>query len=138
MRIIGLDIHRAFAEAVGKGRRPSVIWLSFQECTGCTESLLRTTKPALDELILDLISLDYHEALMVPSGHRAEATRMKAMEANRGKFIANRLLPILEVQLAADSFGRIPLKQLLKRANVKRDRHFMTSVPGVTRKTAGS
>ena len=78
---------RAFAEAVGKGRRPSVIWLSFQECTGCTESLLRTTKPALDELILDLISLDYHEALMVPSGHRAEATRMKAMEANRGKFI---------------------------------------------------
>lgn len=78
---------RAFAEAAAKGRRPSVIWLSFQECTGCTESLLRTTKPALDELILDLISLDYHEALMVPSGHRAEATRMKAMEANRGKFI---------------------------------------------------
>ncbi len=62
---------KAFAEAAAAGRRPSVIWLSFQECTGCTESLLRTTKPALDELILDLISLDYHEALMVPSGHLA-------------------------------------------------------------------
>ncbi len=78
---------RAFAEAAAAGRRPSVIWLSFQECTGCTESLLRTTKPALDELILDLISLDYHEALMVPSGHLAEEARKKAMEENKGKFI---------------------------------------------------
>ena len=78
---------KAFAEAAAAGRRPSVIWLSFQECTGCTESLLRTTKPALDELILDLIALDYHEALMVPSGHLAEDARQKAMKENAGKFI---------------------------------------------------
>ncbi len=78
---------RAFADAVAAGRRPSVIWLSFQECTGCTESLLRTSKPALDELILDLISLDYHEALMAAAGHQAEAARRKAMEQNRGKFV---------------------------------------------------
>lgn len=78
---------RAFAEAVAAGRRPSVIWLSFQECTGCTESLLRTTHPALDELILDLISLDYHETLMAASGHLAEEARMASMEENRGKFI---------------------------------------------------
>jgi hydrogenase small subunit len=77
----------AFAESVAHGRRPSVIWLSFQECTGCTESLLRTSMPALDELILDLISLDYHEALMLQSGHFAEEARQKAMAANRGKFI---------------------------------------------------
>jgi len=77
----------AFAASAAQGRRPSVIWLSFQECTGCTETLLRTTKPALDELILDLISLDYHEALMVPSGKLAEEVRYKAMEANKGKFI---------------------------------------------------
>src|SRR5690606_10762178 len=64
-----------------------VIWLHFQECTGCTESLLRTQHPAIDELILDLVSLDYHETLMVPSGHLAEEARKAAMEANRGKFI---------------------------------------------------
>jgi hydrogenase small subunit len=75
------------ADAVAQGRRPSVIWLSFQECTGCTESLLRTSHPALDELILDLISLDYHEALMVPSGNLAEEARMKAMDDNDGAFI---------------------------------------------------
>ena len=33
------------AENVAKGRKPSVIWLHFQECTGCTESLLRTSHP---------------------------------------------------------------------------------------------
>ena len=75
------------ADAVAAGRKPSVIWLSFQECTGCTESLLRTSHPQLDTLILDLISLDYHEALMVPSGDLAEKARQQAMDANDGKFI---------------------------------------------------
>lgn len=76
-----------FAEAAAAGKRPSVIWLSFQECTGCTESLLRTSHPALDELILDLISLDYHEALMAPSGHAAEEARQKAMQEHAGRFV---------------------------------------------------
>jgi hypothetical protein len=40
--------------------------------------------------------------------------------ANRAKFIANRILPILNVEQAADKYGKIPLEQLLKRANVKR------------------
>ena len=48
-----------FAQAARSGLKPSVIWLSFQECTGCTESLLRTDHPGLGELLLDLISLDY-------------------------------------------------------------------------------
>ena len=32
----------AVAEAMAAKKRPSVIWLHFQECTGCTESLLRS------------------------------------------------------------------------------------------------
>jgi len=76
-----------WAEAAVLGKKPSVIWLHFQECTGCTESLLRTTHPALDELILDLISLDYHETLLVPSGKLAEECRKKAMADHAGKFV---------------------------------------------------
>jgi hydrogenase small subunit len=75
------------AEAIAAGRRPSVIWLSFQECTGCTESLLRPEHPALEELILDLVSLDYHHNLMAASGHLAEQARYAAMEENAGKYI---------------------------------------------------
>ena len=60
-----------FVHAAERGAKPSVIWLQFQECTGCTESLLRTSHPAVDQLILDLISLDYHETLMPGSGKQA-------------------------------------------------------------------
>ena len=75
------------AEAAAAGLKPSVIWLHFQECTGCTESLLRTSHPALAKLILDLISLDYHETLFAAAGHQAEAALKSAMEANAGKYV---------------------------------------------------
>jgi hydrogenase small subunit len=77
----------AVAKALVEARRPSVIWLHFQECTGCSESLLRAEHPTLEKLILDVISLDYHETLMAAAGHQAEAARTAAMAANRGKYI---------------------------------------------------
>ena len=81
----GSDV--AIAKAVEKARRPSVIWLHFQECTGCSESLLRAEHPTLEKLILDTISLDYHETLMVAAGHQAEAARKTAMKENKGKYV---------------------------------------------------
>src|SRR3569832_1085137 len=74
-------------EAAAKGLKPSVVWLQFQECTGCTESLLRTSHPGVDELILDLISLDYHETLFAAAGHQAEAALKSAMETHAGKYV---------------------------------------------------
>jgi hydrogenase small subunit len=76
-----------FVRAAERGARPSVIWLQFQECTGCTESLLRTSHPAVDELILDLISLDYHETLFAAAGHQAEAALKTAMDTHAGKYV---------------------------------------------------
>ena len=38
------------ARIVGQARRPSVIWLHFQDCTGCTETLLRTSAPDVGHL----------------------------------------------------------------------------------------
>jgi hydrogenase small subunit len=75
------------AKAVEKGARPSVIWLHFQECTGCTESLLRTSHPGLAEVLFDLISLDYHETLMAAAGHQAEEALEAAIKKNAGKYI---------------------------------------------------
>lgn len=77
----------AVAKAIAVARRPSVIWLHFQECTGCTESLLRAEHPTVEKLILDLISLDYHETLMAAAGHQAEAARRQAMKDNKGKYL---------------------------------------------------
>lgn len=75
------------ARIVGKARRPSVIWLHFQDCTGCTETLLRTSAPDVGHLILDVISLDYHETLMAASGAQAEAALRSAIEGNAGKYV---------------------------------------------------
>lgn len=78
---------KAIAQAIVSRHRPPVIWLHFAECTGCTESMLRSEHPALDVLILDLISLDYHETLFVGAGHQAEEARNASMAANKGKYI---------------------------------------------------
>jgi len=78
---------RAFAEALAKAPRPSVIWLSFQECTGCTESITRSHAPTLEGLIFDSISLDYHHTLMAAAGEAAEAARAAAIKANWGKYL---------------------------------------------------
>ena len=75
------------ATALARARRPSVIWLSFQECTGCTEALTRSTSPSLESLIFDLISLDYHHTLQAASGEAAEAARLTAMKENAGKYL---------------------------------------------------
>ena len=75
------------ANALEKAKRPSVIWLSFQECTGCTESLTRAHTATVENLIFDSISLDYHHTLQAASGHAAEAAREAAMEENDGKYL---------------------------------------------------
>lgn len=77
----------AIAAALGSATRPSVIWLSFQECTGCTESFTRAHLPTIESLIFDAISLDYHHTLQAAAGHAAEAARESAMEQFKGKYL---------------------------------------------------
>ncbi len=87
MALTGKNSAEQVAAIVGKTKRPSVIWLHFQDCTGCTETLLRTSAPDVAHLILDVISLDYHETLMAASGAQAEAALRSAMAANAGKYV---------------------------------------------------
>ena len=46
-------------------QRPPVIWLHFGECTGCSEGMLRTIYPYVDELVLEILSVEYHETIML-------------------------------------------------------------------------
>lgn len=75
------------AEALENAKRPSVIWLSFQECTGCTESITRSHSPSIEGLIFDAISLDYHHTLQAASGDAAEHAREEAMKEHYGKYV---------------------------------------------------
>ena len=75
------------AEAAIAPARPPVIWLHGQECTGCTESLLRSYHPTLESILLDVISLDYHDTLCVGAGKQALDYKHAMMEKNKGKYV---------------------------------------------------
>lgn len=83
--------------AVTSPQRPPVIWLGAQECTGCTESLLRATHPTVENLILDVITLEFHEVLSAAAGDQVEEHLHHALEQYKGKYV-----------LVVD--GSIPLK----------------------------
>ena len=75
------------ADAAMAPARPPVIWLHGQECTGCTESLLRSYHPTLESLLLDVISLDYHDTLCIGAGKQALDYKHKMMEEHKGKYV---------------------------------------------------
>ncbi len=74
------------AEALTSSKRPSVVWLHNAECTGCSESILRGMNPPFAELILGVISLDYHETVMAAAGEMAEKTLHDATK-EAGSFV---------------------------------------------------
>ena len=78
----------AIAAAVENEPRPVLVWLEFQDCAGNTESFLRAGHPTVANLILDSISLSYHETLMAAAGSQAEDALAKAVHDNAGKYIA--------------------------------------------------
>ena len=85
------------AEALEKKQKPYAVWLEFQDCAGDTESMLRASKPTIAEIVLDVLSLEYHETIMAPSGKMAEKSLADVVKSQKGKYFA-----IVE--------GAIPLK----------------------------
>ncbi len=75
------------AEALDQVKRPTLVWLEFQDCAGNTEALLRASSPTVTELVLDVLSIDYHETIMAAAGHQAEAALAKVLKEQKGKYI---------------------------------------------------
>lgn len=76
------------AAALGKARKPVLVWLQFQDCAGNSESILRSSHPSVLEVVLDLLSWEYHELVMAGAGHQAEAALERVVREEKGKFIA--------------------------------------------------
>ncbi len=75
------------AEAAVMMNRVPVIWIELSDCAGNSEALIRSDGPKIDEIILDIISLEFHETLMSPSGHQAEKQLEEAIEHFKGKYL---------------------------------------------------
>jgi hydrogenase small subunit len=75
------------AAALSKAKKPILVWLEFQDCCGNTESFLRASAPTAGEVILDLLSLDYHETVMAAAGSQAEAALDGVVKTNKGEYL---------------------------------------------------
>ncbi len=78
----------AIAKAVATGDKPILVWLEFQDCAGNTESFLRASRPTVAEIILDTLSVNYHETLMAAAGHQAEDALNQTVTGHPGQYIA--------------------------------------------------
>ncbi len=76
------------AKSLDKLKKPTLVWLEFQDCAGNTESFLRASRPAVADIVLDLLSVDYHETIMAAAGDRAEAALKGVVDNQKGAFIA--------------------------------------------------
>ncbi len=80
--------------ALESAPRPPVVWLELQDCAGCTESFLRASRPTVAELVLDVLSVDYHETIMAASGHLAEEAKAATIEAGGHIVIVEGSIPL--------------------------------------------
>jgi hydrogenase small subunit len=67
--------------------RVPVIWLEFQDCAGCTESISRSLSPTLTDLVLNTLDIEYQETLMAAAGSQAEAAKQAAMKKYAGQYL---------------------------------------------------
>ena len=74
-------------KAFDKKEKPAIVWLHFQECTGCSESFIRASHPVVADALLDVINLNYSETLMAPSGFQAEKSLEDTIRDQKGKYI---------------------------------------------------
>jgi hydrogenase small subunit len=76
------------AEAVMSVEKPPLIWLEFQDCAGNSESLLRASRPTVADIVLDVLSVDYHETIMAAAGKQAEELLNKVTTEKKGTYLA--------------------------------------------------
>jgi hydrogenase small subunit len=83
-RTVGAKI----AQAITTEEKPTLVWLEFQDCAGNSESFLRASRPTTAEIILDVLSVDYHETIMAAAGHQAEEALAQVVSERPGGYIA--------------------------------------------------
>jgi len=78
---------QTIAAALGQRRKPVLVWLEFQDCAGNSESMLRSTHPTVEEVVLETLSWEYHETIMAGYGKHAEAALRRVVEEEKGKYL---------------------------------------------------
>ncbi|MGA7228996.1 MAG: hydrogenase small subunit [Acidimicrobiia bacterium] len=105
------------AQALETSDKPSLIWLEFQDCAGNTESFLRAHDPGVADIVLDLLSVDYHETIMAAAGAQAEAAKAAALEAGGHIVVVEGSVPTADEGVYCTIAGKTALQHLNEAAN---------------------
>ena len=86
-----MQLHPSFEEVVEEGvktlNKVPIIWLELADCSGNSEAFIKSTNPAIEDLIFDYISLDYHELLMSASGDQSETVLEDIIKNQKGEYV---------------------------------------------------
>jgi len=63
-----------------------VLWVQGQGCSGCSVSLLNNVDPSIADILLKVISLQYHPTVMAAEGETALENLYRVAEKYKGKF----------------------------------------------------
>jgi quinone-reactive Ni/Fe-hydrogenase small subunit len=81
------DYEPLVSKSVEQLNKIPIIWLELADCTGNSEGFIKSAHPKVDDLILNYISLDYHELLMAASGDQSEMALDAVLENDSGAYI---------------------------------------------------
>ena len=91
MSTAAMGLSAAFVPQVVKAMvtkpRIPVIWLHGLECTCCSESFIRSSHPIAQDMVLNLISLDYDDTLQAAAGFQVEEIRKRIMKEYPGEYL---------------------------------------------------
>ena len=104
-------------QALAAPARTPVIWLEFQDCAGCTESLLRASRPSVAEIVLDVLSVDYHETIMAAAGVQAEEAKAATIDSGGYLLVVEGSIPTAEDGIYCTIGGRTAIDLLEEAAS---------------------
>ncbi|MDD2697685.1 MAG: hydrogenase small subunit [Arcobacteraceae bacterium] len=91
MMTASLRLHPQYESTIQKAvknlNKIPIIWLELSDCTGNSESFIKSSHPTVEDLILDFVSLDYHELLMAAAGDESETVLEETIKKHKGKFV---------------------------------------------------
>lgn len=86
-----MQLHPNFEQVVDSAvcalNKVPVIWLELADCSGNSEAFIKSTNPAIEDIIFDYVSLDYHELLMSASGDQSETILEDIIANQKGEYI---------------------------------------------------
>ncbi len=83
----GYEPHPDIIHALETAQRAPVIWLEFQDCAGCSEAITRSVSPSLVNLVLNTLTIEYHETLSAAAGFQVEKAKQDAMKKYAGQYV---------------------------------------------------